>query len=806
MDDWRGETKDRLSKSTLYNNLKEKCESDPSGSLVLALIDDATYFAYQRTKTILRHMGEFTLHDGDHLFRVLHLMERLLSNNIQMLSTPELMLLILGAFFHDIGMAPDERDVLAWKRIWDEKPEFNNEREELEYKKFTKFANGRPSTLEKIEEYANNGNLTQAQLSRDYLITDYIRITHAVRAKEIIQEHWAGKIKYRDIDLTLEFAELCFSHNDDATSLLALDVNLLCSPEESACLPLIGVILRIADILDFDAKRTPSILFSHLFVRNPISISEWNKHRSIQAWTISDKLIQFQAKCEHPAIESAIHTFCSYINKELIECNHILSKIKPELNTIKREINFNLPLTVDKSKIQTKHNLSGKPIYNYKETQFSLSKTQVIDLLMGTKLYGNPEVALRELLQNSIDACKLRKAMEDSWNNPYNPEINIRYYKRDSDDILEIEDNGIGMDQYIIDKYYSKIGSSFYKSADFYDLRIQSNANFHPTSRFGIGILSCFMVADSFEVETRKLYEQHSSSDPLNIVIEGQESIFWIREGIRKFPGTITKLTLRKSNNPWERMKEADFIDSVKRVLPNPPFKVNIQSGSESESIDETSFSLVTAESLRDYSWGEHENVKQYNVDLNLPEKGISGTAIIAILEDKNVPVEEIQLTKKNIDIEGESHDLTKSIQILENEIMQISTSISIDDDGKIETSNSHGVIARSKSRISLHGIDIPTNLFPEPWRLLTNQAKIAWPFPLLLVIDINGKGDLDLNSARNQILSGDKWKEFETALATLVCSGLKQQIDPNTWDILKDILLSKSAENSNFRIGLEAV
>jgi len=55
-------------------------------------------------------MDEYTLHDDIHLFRVLYLMERLLTKEvIENLSVPERMLLILTAFFHDIGMAPDER-------------------------------------------------------------------------------------------------------------------------------------------------------------------------------------------------------------------------------------------------------------------------------------------------------------------------------------------------------------------------------------------------------------------------------------------------------------------------------------------------------------------------------------------------------------------------------------------------------------------------------------------------------------------------------------------------------------------------
>jgi len=80
-DDWREETQLGLQKSSIYKILNKKCGADPSGDHVLSLVDEATYYAYQRTKTILRHMGQFTLHDGAHLFRVLRIMEKLIPLN-----------------------------------------------------------------------------------------------------------------------------------------------------------------------------------------------------------------------------------------------------------------------------------------------------------------------------------------------------------------------------------------------------------------------------------------------------------------------------------------------------------------------------------------------------------------------------------------------------------------------------------------------------------------------------------------------------------------------------------------------------
>ncbi len=282
-DDYKDEYLLRLQKSQIYSTLKSKCIDKDSE--ITALVENAISYAYQRTKTVIKHMGEFTLHDGDHLFRVLNLMEKLISEQtIRNLSTPELMLLILSSFFHDIGMSPEEKEVLSWRKVWDKTPEFDDDIDKKMYDDFNRFYAARPEQKEIISNLIFHGKNSDADIIKSYLITEFIRQTHAARARDIIEKDWNGKIVFRDTDLTVEFAQICFSHNEDALALLDLDKNLLCGTNAVACLPLIAVILRLADILDFDAKRTPTILFSHLYVRHPISVKEWTKHRSVDAW------------------------------------------------------------------------------------------------------------------------------------------------------------------------------------------------------------------------------------------------------------------------------------------------------------------------------------------------------------------------------------------------------------------------------------------------------------------------------------------------------------------------------------------
>ncbi|WP_296142597.1 ATP-binding protein [uncultured Flavobacterium sp.] len=803
-DNYKDEYLLRLQKSIIFKTLVEK--TNDKDKEVQILVDHAVSYAFQRTKTIVKHMGEYTLHDGDHLFRVLNLMERLLGENvIKNMSAPELMLLILTAFFHDIGMAPDEREVIAWKKVWDNYPEIDGTEETVDYEAFKRFYDSRPEQQIIIQRFISQGKTNQAETIKGYLISEYIRQTHANRARDIIAKDWDGRILFRDCDLTVELAQLCLSHNEDALKLMDFDKNYLCAAETFACLPLVGVILRLADILDFDSKRTPSVLYSHLYVRNPVSLAEWNKHRAVESWEISPELIQFNARCTHPAIEASIHEFCNWIDHELTLCNNIVTALNEFNSKRGREISVKFPFKVDREKIQTKKDIHNEPQYIYRDTQFNLSKRQVIDLLMGTKLYGNPQVALRELLQNSIDACLLRAAQEEKWGNNYEPEISVKYYVDGDSTVLEVTDNGTGMDQYIIDNYYSKVGSSFYKSTDFYNLKSESNADFTPTSRFGIGILSCFMVADTLIVNTKRVKASHSYSDALNMTVEGQESIFWIRKGTRETPGTTTKLLLRKNKNPWDNLSETEFIKSVETVIPNPPFKINIHTTTSSSIRDENSFKEVTAITLKDYSWREHENIKLIEITLDNKDRGIVGSVTAAVLERHGMPVSEIELKLKQVMIEGEIYNLEKSIKIEVNAIKEKATTISIDENGEIDQSNSTSEYSRSRSRLSLHGIEVPSSLFPDSWSMKHNQVKLSWPFPLILVIDICGTRDLDMNSARTEIIMSEKWLDFEEELAFQVCEQIANSVNDEYWTELKALFITQT-KNETFLRGLNKV
>lgn len=281
-----------------------------------------------------------------------------------------------------------------------------------EYVRFSRFKKTYVSYLKEIEELKEEEMEESINLIEEYIVSEYIRETHAVRAKEYIAKDWGGKITYGDTDLTGDLANICFSHNEDYKYVLQLEHLKLCGYNTYACIPFIATLLRLADIIDFDPKRAPRILFEHLSIRNAVSVQEWKKHLAISAWTFTKKSLIYAAECEHPATELSVRHFCDLIDNELRNASHVITNLHAgELDDVLgRYKKVQFPLQVDRSRIGAKKNIiTNKPLYRYHETAFSLSKNQIIDLLMGTQLYDSPDVALRELVQNSIDACMLRK-------------------------------------------------------------------------------------------------------------------------------------------------------------------------------------------------------------------------------------------------------------------------------------------------------------------------------------------------------------------------------------------------------------
>lgn len=515
----------QLNKSVVYQQLKDNCERNNQHE-VLALVAKVGTFAVERLKTVIKNMPEFTLHDDTHIFNMLTIIGKLIpQENMRKLSTPDLFMLIVSVFLHDIGMAPDEKHILAWKNQLPE-TEYDEELKE-EREKFARFRLTYTHQLADIERLETEQEFSKAQLLEDYIVTEYIRTTHSIRAKEVIAKYWAGEIVYQDTDLTEDLATICFSHNESYTYLLQ--------------------------------------------------------------------------------------------------------------------------------------------------------------------------------------------------------------------------------------------------------------------------ILSCFMVCDSMEVTTRRIRERFECDEALHISIEGYESLFVISDSNKKEPGTDTILTLRPVH-PWDRMNEEEFMQCIKGIVPNPAVQIEIETNKGSELYSSDYFDDLDLKPLLDYSWNNIKNIRKIDIDLTCEAYGFKGKGCIGILIKNGLPAEEIEILSKDVEIDGEIYTLSSNIKYKTNCITETSTSISVDEDGEIDTNTSWSERFKSKASLSIHGIEVPYNLFPD-YSNGMSKAALKIPFPFSFRLDIGVNSDLNLNSARDQIIYDEKWLTFEENLYRIICRRLKDTLSSSDWKILNEIIQKNNTD-----------
>lgn len=126
------------------------------------------------------------------------------------------------------------------------------------------------------------------------------------------------------------------------------------------------------------------------------------------------------------------------------------------------------------------------------KSKFQVNLEGVLRIL-SESLYSTPNVFIRELLQNSVDAIKARENLEK-----FKPQIDISFYS--SDDGIQgmiFSDNGIGLNLDEVESFLSKIGASSKSVNKLMDERSSY------IGQFGIGMLSCFMVCDEIIVTSR---------------------------------------------------------------------------------------------------------------------------------------------------------------------------------------------------------------------------------------------------------------------------------------------------------------
>ncbi|MGA8117754.1 MAG: HSP90 family protein [Actinocatenispora sp.] len=188
------------------------------------------------------------------------------------------------------------------------------------------------------------------------------------------------------------------------------------------------------------------------------------------------------------------------------------------------------------------------------ESSFQVDLRGIVDLL-SRHLYASPRVYVRELLQNAVDAVTARRR-----DDPAAPAaVSVEPPDVTGDGTLRVHDTGIGLTEPEVHELLATIGRSSKRDE-------LGFARHEFLGQFGIGLLSCFLVADEVRVVTRSVrggptVEWTGRSDGRYRVARA------VRE--RPEPGTTVTVAPRPGMAQWlDRGMVSDLVVRYGDALP----------------------------------------------------------------------------------------------------------------------------------------------------------------------------------------------------------------------------------------------
>ena len=250
---------------------------------------------------------------------------------------------------------------------------------------------------------------------------------------------------------------------------------------------------------------------------------------------------------------------------------------------------------------------------------FQVDLRGIVDLL-SHHLYASPRVYVRELLQNALDAITAAAGTdggdaESGGPEPGGPEPGHvqpgRIELVTGGDALRISDNGIGLTEAQVHELLATIGRSSKRDE-------LGFARHEFLGQFGIGLLSCFLVADEIRVHTRQ-----AGAAPV-LWTGYSDGRYDVRAGAEREPGTtVTLLPRHGSEHLLTAATVRELAEFYGSMLPVPVI------------VDGQAVTTGRAP----WEWGRDAQVAYAEqvfgfspfdvVELNVPEAGLTGVAYV---------------------------------------------------------------------------------------------------------------------------------------------------------------------------------
>jgi hypothetical protein len=241
--------------------------------------------------------------------------------------------------------------------------------------------------------------------------------------------------------------------------------------------------LSMSDICHADESRAPEIVFRHLDLDEE-SARHWRRHLQIGGIARKDDRIRMSAVCFSDAGQKAVNDYKGEIERQL-------ARVKPYFHSVLSRLT-GVDLTVQRLESELDVTI-----------RFRANAPAILNILVDG-VYQRHDVFIRELVQNSIDACHLRRAKAMRRSEDYTARILISLLSvRGRLKAVRVDDNGIGMDIADIRDTVLWIGNTI---ADREEVRslLAATTGKNLIATFGIGLLSCFKSGRRVLVRTAK--------------------------------------------------------------------------------------------------------------------------------------------------------------------------------------------------------------------------------------------------------------------------------------------------------------
>ena len=314
---------------------------------------------------------------------------------------------------------------------------------------------------------------------------------------------------------------------------------------------LVAAVLWLSGTMAADLRRLPPVVPDLLGtgMELPFTDIQDAAGRRVEWSRLSSEIIDLRLVCEHPALHDA---FESIVRRAARAATTIHAELRLPPSLASR-----LPQSFTATGLRPATKSEDEPVYAVPLSRFQIAEEKVRELLMGKQLYGDPSLAIRELYQNALDACRWRQTREDyrlrKFGDPVRWTGLIRFAQGIDETgrpFIECVDNGVGMDLNTLKHVFANAGERFVYGQDFRaeqagwaelnpPLRLVSN------SQFGVGVFSYFMLADEITVTTRhQRREGGVASEAHEVRIASSGSLIQISQAQGELPEGGTRLRL----------------------------------------------------------------------------------------------------------------------------------------------------------------------------------------------------------------------------------------------------------------------